>query len=118
MEKTSKNLDVILWTIFQYSNIIKICGFDLETGEFRISSAITSIVNEPTINDLGGFEPKCTIYTSNGSKYNVVGYPCNLQLHTKIMQQIEKHVKKRDPNVNWHDVSYFADVSFFDGDFL
>ena len=78
MEKTSKNLDVILWTIFQYSNIIKICGFDLETGEFRISSAIT----------------------------------------TKIMQQIEKHVKTRDPNVNWHDVSYFADVSFFDGDFL
>lgn len=74
MEKTSKNLDVILWTIFQYSNIIKICGFDLETGEFRISSAITSIVNEPTMNDLGGFEPKCTIY--------------------------------------------FADVSFFDGDFL
>ena len=62
MEKTSKNLDVILWTIFQYSNIIKICGFDLETGEFRISSAITSIVNEPTMNDLGGFEPKCTIY--------------------------------------------------------
>ena len=74
MEKTSKNLDVILWTIFQYSNIIKICGFDLETGKFRISSAIT--------------------------------------------QQIDKHVKKRDPNANWHDVSYFADVSFFDGDFL
>jgi hypothetical protein len=32
MEKTSKNLDVILWTIFQYSNIIKICGFDLIMG--------------------------------------------------------------------------------------
>ncbi len=70
MEKTSKNLDVILWTIFQYSNTIKICGYDLETGKFRISSSVT--------------------------------------------QQIEK----RDPNVNWHDVSYFADVSFFDGDFL
>ncbi len=37
---------------------------------------------------------------------------------TSLTQQIDKHVKKRDPNVNWHDVSYFADVSFFDGDFL
>lgn len=64
MEKTSKNLDVILWTIFQYSNTIKICGYDLETGKFRIS------------------------------------------------QQIEKHVKKRQPDGYWHDVSYFADVFF------
>lgn len=118
MEKTSKNLDVILWTIFQYSNTIKICGYDLETGKFRISSAITSIINEPSINKLGGVEPKCTIYTSNGSKYNVVGYPCNLQLHNKIEMQIQKHVQKRQPDGIWYDVSYFADVSFFDGDFL
>lgn len=106
------------WVIFQFGSVIKVAGIDIETKKFRISSNIEHLVNELDCNQTGGITSRCVLQSSSGTKYVVVGFPCNLINVPIIRTKIDQHVKKRFPTGIWVDVSYLADTTFFDGDFV
>lgn len=106
------------WVIFQFGSVIKVAGIDIETRKFRISSKIEHLVNELNHNQTGGITSRCVLQSSSGTKYVVVGFPCNLIKFPIISQKIDKHVEKRFSSGIWVDMSYLADTTFFDGDFV
>ncbi len=99
--QTPLEFPVALWVIFQYDDIMKVAGVDMNTGRFRISSEISSIINHVGENN------GCEIRTKTGSVYRLFGAPCNIVRHGKIFNAITKHAAERSTNF-WSDVSYIG----------
>lgn len=106
------------WIIFQFGDVIKVAGVDIDTKKFRISSKITNFVNEIRTSSLHGPVASCILFSSSGNTYVVSGFPVNVSMSNVICDEITKHVFKRVNNTNWSDVSFIADTTFFDGDFV